>query len=142
MSSLPAIQALLPRRTPFSSAPARPAQVETSLLRLGEQQVALEGVAATAETVAALATGAAASRATMQQLGPEQVEAIFDDMAETAAEAQQVQDALAVPLGAAAEVDDDELEAELQVTRQKGCIKLAVVEVHGSQFCTRLQPGW
>lgn len=132
----------MPRRTPFSSTLARPAQVETSLLRLCEQQAVLEGVAATAETVAALATGAAASRATMQQLGPEHVEAVFDDMAEAAVEAQQVQDALAVPLGAAAEVDDDELEAELQVTRQKGCIKLAVVEVHGPKFCTRLQPGW
>lgn len=91
------------------------AQVETSLLRLMEQQSALEGVAATAETVAALAAGAAASRATMAQLGPEQVDAIYDDMAEAAEEARLVQDALAVPLGAAAELDDAELEAELQV---------------------------
>ncbi|KAI7836842.1 hypothetical protein COHA_009295 [Chlorella ohadii] len=89
-------------------------QVETSLLRLGEQQSALEGVAATAETVAALAAGGAASRATMAQLGPEQVDAIYDNMAEAAEEARQVQDALAVPLGAAAELDDAELEAELQ----------------------------
>lgn len=96
------------------SLPHRP-QVETSLLRLGEQQTALEGVAATAEVVSALATGAAANRATMQQLGVEQVEAIVEDMAETADEARLVQDALALPLGAAAELDEGELEAELQV---------------------------
>lgn len=95
--------------------PTHCAQVETSLLRLGEQQTALEGVAATAEAVSALATGAAASKATMQQLGVEQVDAIFEDMAETAEEARLVQDALALPLGAAAEVDEGELEAELQV---------------------------
>lgn len=89
--------------------------METSLLRLSEQQVALEGVASTAETVSALRTGAAAGKAAVGELGAERVDAVLEELSEAAEEARQVQDALGLPLGAAADLDDDELAAELEV---------------------------
>ena len=43
------------------------------------------------------------------------MDAVLDELSEAAEEARQVQDALGLPLGAAADLDDDELAAELEV---------------------------
>jgi hypothetical protein len=88
-------------------------QIETSIMRLSEQQLGLEGVRVTAETVSAMQAGAQASKAAA--LGVEQVDSVLEELAEQTEQLRQVQDVLGTPLGMAAEVDDDELAAELEV---------------------------
>ncbi|KAI3426483.1 hypothetical protein D9Q98_008849 [Chlorella vulgaris] len=87
-------------------------QIETSIMRLSEQQLGLEGVRVTAETVSAMQAGAQASKAAA--LGVEQVDSVLEELAEQTEQLRQVQDVLGTPLGMAAEVDDDELAAELE----------------------------
>jgi hypothetical protein len=93
-------------------------QVENSLLRLSEQQMGLEGVRATAETVAAMHAGAQAGRAVTTEFGVERVDALLDEVADQAEAMRQVSDVLGQPLGPAADIDEDEVAAELEVSRQ------------------------
>jgi charged multivesicular body protein 4A/B len=87
--------------------------VENNITRLGEQKIMLEDAAGTAQTVAALKYGADAQRATMAEFKIEKVDKIMDEVQEAAEMAAEVQSALALPLGPAAALDEDELEAEL-----------------------------
>lgn len=91
-------------------------QVENSLLCLSEQLVGLEGVRATAETVAAMQAGSEAGQAVAAELNVQRVDTLLDDVADQAEAMRQVAHALGQPLGAALDVDEDELAAELEVS--------------------------
>eukprot|EP00850_Spirogloea_muscicola_P007059 SM000035S13039 [mRNA] locus=s35:271:1605:+ [translate_table: standard] len=92
-------------------------QIETLgnfMLRIHDQKVMLEGAQATMDTVAALKSGASAMRKIQKQANVDDVDKTMDDITESAENMNQIQQALSQPIGAAADLDDDELWAELE----------------------------
>lgn len=83
-------------------------------LRIHDQMILLEGAKATTETVDALRTGASAMKAMHKSTNIDDVDQTMDDINEQTEIMKQVQEALSAPLGAAADFDEDELEAELE----------------------------
>ncbi|XP_035840487.1 vacuolar protein sorting-associated protein 32 homolog 2 isoform X1 [Helianthus annuus] len=83
-------------------------------LRIHDQMIMLEGAKATTETVDALRTGAAAMKAMQKATNIDDVDKTMDEINEQTENMKQIQEALATPLGAAADFDEDELEAELE----------------------------
>ncbi|KAF3622386.1 Vacuolar protein sorting-associated protein 32 -like protein 2 [Capsicum annuum] len=99
-------------------------------LRIHDQMITLEGAKATTETIAALKTTAAAMkgmhkamRSRVQALKTasgrnirkiDDVDKMMDEINEQNEIIIQIQDALATPIGSAANFDEDELEAELE----------------------------
>jgi hypothetical protein len=66
-------------------------------------------------TVQALAQAADAGKANLKANDLENVEEVLEDIADQNTEMAQMQDALAMPTGMMAELDNDELDAELEV---------------------------
>ncbi|CAL9084179.1 unnamed protein product [Musa textilis] len=83
-------------------------------LRLHDQIIMLEGAKATTETVDALRTGAAAMKAMQKATNIDDVDKTMDEINEQTESMKQIQEALSAPIGAAADFDEDELEAELE----------------------------
>ncbi|XP_020588761.1 vacuolar protein sorting-associated protein 32 homolog 2-like [Phalaenopsis equestris] len=83
-------------------------------LRIHDQMIMLEGAKATTETVDALRTGAAAMKAMQKATNIDDVDKTMDQINEQTENMKQIQEALAAPVGAAADFDEDELEAELE----------------------------
>lgn len=83
-------------------------------LRIHDQMIMLEGAKATTETVAALRTGASAMKAMQKATNIDDVDKTMDEINEQTENMKQIQEALATPIGAAADFDEDELEAELE----------------------------
>uniref|UniRef100_A0A7C8ZYX9 Arylamine N-acetyltransferase n=1 Tax=Opuntia streptacantha TaxID=393608 RepID=A0A7C8ZYX9_OPUST len=83
-------------------------------LRIHDQMIMLEGAKATTETVAALRTGASAMKAMQKATNIDDVDKTMDEINEQTDNLRQIQEALAQPIGAAADFDEDELEAELE----------------------------
>ncbi|KAL8107227.1 vacuolar protein sorting-associated protein 32 homolog 1-like [Apium graveolens] len=83
-------------------------------LRIHDQMIMLEGAKATTETVDALRTGAAAMKAMQKATNIDDVDKTMDEINEQTENMKQIQDALSAPIGAAADYDEDELEAELE----------------------------
>ncbi|KAL4194275.1 hypothetical protein AMTRI_Chr05g67810 [Amborella trichopoda] len=83
-------------------------------LRIHDQMIMLEGAKATTETVDALRTGAAAMKAMQKATNIDDVDKTMDEINEHTENMKQIQEALAAPIGAAADFDEDELEAELE----------------------------
>ncbi|KAL9662997.1 hypothetical protein QQ045_027834 [Rhodiola kirilowii] len=83
-------------------------------LRIHDQMIMLEGAKATTETVDALRTGAAAMKAMQKATNIEDVDKTMDEINEQTENMKQVMEALSTPIGAAADFDEDELEAELE----------------------------
>ncbi|KAL5178531.1 Vacuolar protein sorting-associated protein 32 2 [Glycine soja] len=83
-------------------------------LRIHDQMIMLEGAKATTETVDALRTGAAAMKAMQKATNIDDVDKTMDEINEQTENMKQIQDALSAPIGAAADFDEDELEAELE----------------------------
>jgi charged multivesicular body protein 4 len=83
-------------------------------LRLHDQMILLEGAKATTETVDALRTGAAAMKAMQKATNIDDVDKTMDEINEQTENMKQIQEALATPIGASADFDEDELEAELE----------------------------
>ncbi|RZS21337.1 hypothetical protein BHM03_00053966, partial [Ensete ventricosum] len=83
-------------------------------LRIHDQMIMLEGAKATTETVDALRTGAAAMKAMQKATNIDDVDKTMDEINEQTENMKQIQEALATPIGAAADFDEDELEAELE----------------------------
>ncbi|XP_071698576.1 vacuolar protein sorting-associated protein 32 homolog 2-like [Rutidosis leptorrhynchoides] len=83
-------------------------------LRIHDQMIMLEGAKATTETVDALRTGAAAMKAMQKATNIDDVDKTMDEINEQTENMKQIQEALATPVGAAADFDEDELEAELE----------------------------
>ncbi|CAL5438151.1 unnamed protein product [Camellia sinensis] len=83
-------------------------------LRIHDQMIMLEGAKATTETVDALRTGASAMKAMQKATNIDDVDKTMDEINEQTENMKQIQEALATPIGAAADFDEDELEAELE----------------------------
>ncbi|CAM6021033.1 unnamed protein product [Sphagnum balticum] len=83
-------------------------------LRIHDQMIMLEGAKATTETVDALRSGATAMKAIQKATNIDDVDKTMDEINEQTENMKQIQEALATPIGAAADIDEDELEAELE----------------------------
>ncbi|KAI3422890.1 uncharacterized protein J3R85_011627 [Psidium guajava] len=83
-------------------------------LRIHDQMIMLEGAKATTETVDALRTGAKAMKSMQQATNIDDVDKTMDEINEQTENMKQIQEALSTPIGAAADFDEDELEAELE----------------------------
>ncbi|XP_054787339.1 vacuolar protein sorting-associated protein 32 homolog 2-like [Prosopis cineraria] len=83
-------------------------------LRVHDQMIMLEGAKATTETVDALRTGASAMKAMAKATNIDDVDRTMDEINEQTENMKQIQEALATPIGASADFDEDELEAELE----------------------------
>ncbi|GLT32242.1 hypothetical protein SLA2020_069210 [Shorea laevis] len=83
-------------------------------LRIHDQMIMLEGTKATTETVDALRTGAAAMKAVQKAMNVDDVDKTMDEINEQTENMKQIQEALSTPIGAVADFDEDELEAELE----------------------------
>ncbi|KAM3218286.1 Vacuolar protein sorting-associated protein 32 -like protein 1 [Capsicum chinense] len=83
-------------------------------LRIHDQMIMLEGAKATTETVDALRTGAAAMKAIQKATNIDDVDKTMDEITEQTENMKTIQEALSTPIGAAADFDEDELEAELE----------------------------
>ncbi|VAI17034.1 unnamed protein product [Triticum turgidum subsp. durum] len=83
-------------------------------LRIHDQMIMLEAAKATTETVDALRTGAKAMKAMQKATNIDDVDKTMDEINEQTENMKQIQDALSAPLGASADFDEDELEAELE----------------------------
>ncbi|KAL0327517.1 UNVERIFIED_CONTAM: Vacuolar protein sorting-associated protein [Sesamum angustifolium] len=79
-----------------------------------KRMIMLEGAKATTETVDALRTGAAAMKAMQKATNIDDVDKTMDEINEQTENMKQIQEALSAPIGAAADFDEDELEAELE----------------------------
>lgn len=90
-------------------------QIETNILRLNEQQMMLENQRTTVSTVAALASAAKASKQTMAEMNIDKIEDVLDAINEQSDQMQQINDAMSNPIGAAADLDEDEMLKELEV---------------------------
>ncbi|CAI9759049.1 unnamed protein product [Fraxinus pennsylvanica] len=83
-------------------------------LRLHDQMILLEGAKATTETVDALRSGAAAMKSMQKATNIDDVDQTMDEINEQTENMKQIQEALATPISAATDFDEDELEAELE----------------------------
>ncbi|XP_031375258.1 vacuolar protein sorting-associated protein 32 homolog 2-like [Punica granatum] len=89
-------------------------QLGTFQLRIHDQMIMLEGAKATTETVDALRTGATTMKAMQKATNIDDLDRTMDEVNEQTENMKQIQDALSAPIGAAADFDEDELEAELE----------------------------
>ncbi|XP_072974987.1 vacuolar protein sorting-associated protein 32 homolog 1-like [Typha angustifolia] len=89
-------------------------QLANSQLRVHDQMIMLEGAKATTDTVDALRSGSSAIKSIQQSLNIDDIEKTLDEANEHTDSMKQIQEALATPVGSAADFDEDELEAELE----------------------------
>ncbi|KAL9154199.1 hypothetical protein ABFS82_10G099400 [Erythranthe guttata] len=89
-------------------------QLANFQLRVHDQMILLEGAKATTETVDALRSAAAAMKAMQKATNIDDVDKTMDEINEQTENMKQIQEALSTPIGAAADFDEDELEAELE----------------------------
>lgn len=89
-------------------------QIENNILRVNEQQMMLESNRATVETVAALRNAAQATKTTLQEMRIGDVDRVLDEINDQTDQMRQIQDAMGQPIGAAADLDEDELLGELE----------------------------
>ncbi|CAH8274969.1 unnamed protein product [Arabidopsis lyrata] len=83
-------------------------------LRIHDQMIMLEGAKATTETVDALRSGASAMKAMQKATNIDDVDKTMDEINEQTENMKQIQEALATPIGAAADFDEADLEQELE----------------------------
>ncbi len=89
-------------------------QLANQQLRIHDQKIMLEGAKATTETVAAMRTGAQAMKKLQKETNIEDVDKTLDDIMDQTENMRQINEALGQPIGIAAEIDEDDLDAELQ----------------------------
>lgn len=89
-------------------------QIGNFQLRVHDQMIMLEGVKATTDTIDALKTGASAVKSIQLSLNVDDIDNTIEEMNEHTENMKQIQEALGAPLGSAAGIDEDELEAELE----------------------------
>ena len=87
--------------------------LDNNIMRLQEQQNALEAAQMQVTTVAAMSHAAQAHRATMAEFNIDKLDNVFEQIQEAADQSEEISQALATPLGGAATIDEDELAAEL-----------------------------
>ncbi|XP_008788033.2 vacuolar protein sorting-associated protein 32 homolog 2-like isoform X2 [Phoenix dactylifera] len=89
-------------------------QLRNFQLRVHDQMIVLEGAKATTDVIDALQAGSSAVKSMQQSLSIDDVEKTMEQANEHTENMRQIQEALAMPVGAAADFDEDELEAELE----------------------------
>ncbi|XP_062198042.1 vacuolar protein sorting-associated protein 32 homolog 2-like [Phragmites australis] len=89
-------------------------QLANFQLRVHDQIIMLESAKATTDTVDALRSGSSAVKAIQQSLNIDDIENAIDEANDQTENMRQIQEALAMPVGASADFDEDELEAELE----------------------------
>ncbi|KAL9254937.1 Vacuolar protein sorting-associated protein 32 homolog 2-like protein [Drosera capensis] len=89
-------------------------------LRLHDQIIVLEGAKLTTDTFDTLRSGAAAMKAMNKATNIDELDKTMDEINEQTENMKQIQEALAAPVGAAADFDEDELEAELEELENAG----------------------
>ncbi|KAK3119615.1 hypothetical protein QOZ80_9AG0672850 [Eleusine coracana subsp. coracana] len=82
----------------------------------------LESAKATTDTVDALRSGSSAIKAIQHSLNIEDIENAIDEANEQTENMKQIQEALATPVGASADFDEDELEAELEDLEEEALV--------------------
>ena len=82
-------------------------------LKLEEQVITLEESRTTQETFSALKSGAGAMKQIQKETNIDEGDKVMDDINEQSEKMRQVQEALGQPVGYAADLDEDELDAEL-----------------------------
>ena len=105
-------------------------QVENNIQRVNEQQGMLENQRMTVETMGALQYGAHASKQTMADMKITDVDHVLEEISDQADQMSQIQDAMSQPLGAAADMDMDDLEAELEVSHHSWAVLLHADGLH------------
>ncbi|KAL6207991.1 hypothetical protein ACLB2K_018943 [Fragaria x ananassa] len=83
-------------------------------LRIHDQMIMLESANATTETVDALRSGTAVMKSMNKATNIDDLERTMDEINDQTESMKQIQEALSAPVGAAADFDEDELEAELE----------------------------
>lgn len=89
-------------------------QLANFQLRVHDQIIMLESAKATTDTVDALRSGSSAVKAIQQSLSIDDIENAIEEANDQTENMRQIQEALATPVGASADFDEDELEAELE----------------------------
>ncbi|XP_006662689.1 vacuolar protein sorting-associated protein 32 homolog 2-like isoform X3 [Oryza brachyantha] len=89
-------------------------QLSNFQLRVHDQIIMLESAKATTDIVDALRSGSSAVKAIHQSVSIDDIENAIGEANEQTENMRQIQEALATPIGASADFDDDELEAELE----------------------------
>uniref|UniRef100_I1QX89 Charged multivesicular body protein 4b n=1 Tax=Oryza glaberrima TaxID=4538 RepID=I1QX89_ORYGL len=89
-------------------------QLANFQLRVHDQIIMLESAKATTDTVDALRSGSSAVKAIHQSVSIDDIENAIEEANEHTENMRQIQEALATPIGASADFDEDELEAELE----------------------------
>ncbi|CAN6335411.1 unnamed protein product [Urochloa humidicola] len=89
-------------------------QLSNFQLRVHDQIIMLESAKATTDTVDALRSGSSAVKAIQQSVNIDDIENAIDEANEQTENMREIQAALATPVGASADFDEDELEAELE----------------------------
>lgn len=88
--------------------------LENNIARITEQQGMLEDQRIQITHLAAMRNATQASKQTMQEMDIGSVDKVLDEMNEQADQMAQIQDAMAQPIGGAAQIDEDDLLAELE----------------------------
>ncbi|KAG8089219.1 hypothetical protein GUJ93_ZPchr0011g28179 [Zizania palustris] len=89
-------------------------QLANFQLRVHDQIIMLESAKATTDTVDALRSGSSAVKAIHKSVSITDIENAIEEANEHTENMRQIQEALATPVGAYADFDEDELEAELE----------------------------
>lgn len=88
--------------------------LENNIARITEQQGMLEDQRIQITHLAAMRNATQASKQTMQELDIGSVDKVLDEINEQSDQMAQIQDAMAQPIGGAAQIDEDDLLAELE----------------------------
>ncbi|KAH7280281.1 hypothetical protein KP509_37G059500 [Ceratopteris richardii] len=113
-------------------------QLGNSQLRIHDQMILLEGAKATTETVDALRAGASAMKAMQKSTKIEDVDKTMDEINEQTENMKQIQEALAAPMGAIANLDEDELEAELEELEEADLLETQLLQPASTAVPTKL----
>ncbi|GLI61642.1 hypothetical protein VaNZ11_004065 [Volvox africanus] len=90
------------------------ANLDNMIMRVNEQRMMLEGQRTTTEVVSSMHTAALAAKENMRVMKIENVDKVVDEINETTDQMRQLNEVFAAPLGLGADLDEDELLAELE----------------------------
>ncbi|PKA51168.1 Vacuolar protein sorting-associated protein 32 like 1 [Apostasia shenzhenica] len=89
-------------------------QIGNFQLRVHDQMILVEGAKSTIDTIDAMKTGSAVAKSLQKKLSVDEIDKAMQQVDEQSENMKQIQEALAAPVGSAADFDEDELEAELE----------------------------
>lgn len=84
-----------------------------SIMTMESQKIALESAAVNSQILKTMKTGTAHIRELHKETNPEEVDKVLEDLEEQMQEGEEIAEAFSRPIGIAADLDDDDLLAEL-----------------------------